>query len=289
MTGGGDGIPVAAPTTPPSHRSPDRDPVGAASPAAGWDVATSAAGRQAGRPDLALPVDPAARPRTAWLVLAVDGPALELEAHAALETVRILSDPRRFRDLVLAERPRIVVCAEPPAGPAELELVSRERGRRASLRVVHLAPPEAVEARLRALRLGFDDALSATMPVVELAGRLAWLASRAKVRGANARVISITDELELDLVAHELRREGRAVHLRPKEYGLLALLAAHPGRAYTRRQLLDRVWGHEHDGSSRTVDVHVRWLRSKIEADPDRPVTLVTVRGVGYRLDLPSR
>jgi DNA-binding response OmpR family regulator len=63
------------------------------------------------------------------------------------------------------------------------------------------------------------------------------------------------------------------------------MLAAHPGRAYTRRQLLDRVWGQHHDGDPRTVDVHVRWLRSKIEPRPDTPVHLATVRGVGYRLD----
>jgi DNA-binding response OmpR family regulator len=75
------------------------------------------------------------------------------------------------------------------------------------------------------------------------------------------------------------------VHLRPKEFGLLAMLAGHPGRAWTRRQLMDRVWGPGHAGESRTVDVHVRWLRSKIEPDPAHPVRLVTVRGVGYRLD----
>ena len=66
------------------------------------------------------------------------------------------------------------------------------------------------------------------------------------------------------------------------------MLAAHPGRAYTRRQLLDRVWGADHDGDPRTVDVHVRWLRSKIEAEPGRPVRLVTIRGIGYRLDRPG-
>jgi two-component system response regulator RegX3 len=66
------------------------------------------------------------------------------------------------------------------------------------------------------------------------------------------------------------------------------MLAAHPGRAYTRRQILDRVWGADHDGDPRTVDVHVRWLRSKIETDPEHPIHLVTVRGVGYRLDPPG-
>ena len=74
-----------------------------------------------------------------------------------------------------------------------------------------------------------------------------------------------------------------AVRRSPITWLLLAMLAAHPGRAYTRRQLLDRVWGPEQVGDPRTVDVHVRWLRSKIEPQPDRPIHLVTVRGVGYR------
>ncbi len=73
--------------------------------------------------------------------------------------------------------------------------------------------------------------------------------------------------------------------MRPKEFSLLALLARNPGRVYTRRQLLDRVWGPGTSSDPRTVDVHVRWLRSKIEPDPGRPIHLVTVRGIGYRLD----
>ena len=99
--------------------------------------------------------------------------------------------------------------------------------------------------------------------------------------------LPIANGFELDLVAHELRLDGRSVHLRPKEFQLLALLGAHPGRAYSRRQLLDRVWGSDQVGDPRTVDVHVRWLRSKVEPQPDRPVHLITVRGVGYRLDPP--
>lgn len=67
------------------------------------------------------------------------------------------------------------------------------------------------------------------------------------------------------------------------------LLASHTGRAFNRRQLLDLVWGPDPTGDTRAVDVHVRWLRSRIEQDPARPVLLVTVRGVGYRLDAPLR
>ena len=174
-----------------------------------------------------------------------------------------------------------------PGGPPETELLARERRRRHGLRVVHLAAPEAVEARLDALRLGFDDALPSSIAPDELAARLTLLEERARARPD--RTLPVADGCELDLVAHELRRDGHLVHLRPKEFDLLTVLASHPGRAWTRRQLLDRAWGSGHDGDPRTVDVHVRWLRSKIETEPERPVHLLTVRGVGYRLDPPGR
>jgi len=92
-------------------------------------------------------------------------------------------------------------------------------------------------------------------------------------------------DVELDLLARELRRSGRPVHVRPKEFLLLAILAANPGRAFSRRQLLDLAWDPERGIDTRTVDVHVHWLRAKIEAIPRRPTHLVTVRGYGYRLD----
>ena len=192
-----------------------------------------------------------------------------------------------FREDLLAERPRVVVCSQPPADRATLDLVIAERRRRSSLRVVHLAPPIAVTERLAALAGGFDDALPSTIPLAELLGRLNWLESRMRVRRAPREVLPVADGLVLDLAAREVRRGAQTVHLRPKELGLLTLLATHPGRAFSRRQLLDLVWGPARTGDTRTVDVHVRWLRSKIEPDPGRPVHLVTVRGVGYRLDAP--
>jgi DNA-binding response OmpR family regulator len=223
--------------------------------------------------------------RATWLILAADGPATEVPDRVPSAIVRVIADPRRFRDVLLAERPRVVVCAEPPADAEALQLVAEERRRRSGMRAIHLAPPESVASRLAALQLGFDDALAATTDVEELVGRLVWLEAKARARPGSQIVLAIGDGLELDLAAHELRRDGTVVHLRPKEYGLLALLAAHPGRAYTRAELLHLVWGTSHAGGQRTVDVHVRWLRSKIEREPDRPTRLLTVRGVGYRLD----
>lgn len=233
------------------------------------------------------PVTP--RPRVSWLVLATDGPAVGLAAERPGTVVRLVSEPRRFRDLLLAERPLLVVVAQPPAGSEDLALVAEERRRRPGLRAVHLAPPAASEMRLAALALGFDDALTTDTSVSEVAGRIALIEERARVRVGTRVLLPIGDDMALDLAARELRCTDSLIHLRPKEFGLLALLASHPGRVFTRRELLDRVWGPEHPTGSRTVDVHIRWLRSKIEPDPNLPVRLVTARGAGYRFDPPSR
>jgi DNA-binding response OmpR family regulator len=221
--------------------------------------------------------------RPIWIALADGGPVARLGELSTTPPLRTTRDPVAFAGLLMAARPRIAILARPPACHDDLEAALRERRRRPSLRVVLLSAPDAIDERLDALRAGVDEALADTIEPAELAARLAILEERARAR--HETILAITDDASIDLLAHEVRRAGELVHLRPKEFQLLAMLAAHPGRAYTRRQLLDRVWGHDHDGDPRTVDVHVRWLRSKLERQPDAPVHLVTVRGVGYRLD----
>ena len=95
----------------------------------------------------------------------------------------------------------------------------------------------------------------------------------------------VFDNLVIDDGRHELRRDGQAVPLKPKEYELLAFLARQRGIVVSRDLILERVWGWDFDGGSRTVDVHVRWLREKIEEDPGNPTRIVTVRGIGYRFE----
>ena len=229
----------------------------------------------------------ASSPLPTWLALADGGPVSQLGSIVGARSIQSTTDPAIFAELLRTARPRIAIVGTPPAGLDDLELALDERRRRPQMRVVLLSPVAAIGQRLEALRAGVDEAHADTIEATELGARLALLEERSRPRPTT--VLSVTDDTQLDLAAHEVRRDGSLVHLRPKEFQLLTVLAAHPGRAFTRRQLLDRVWGSHHDGDPRTVDVHVRWLRSKIEPLPESPVHLVTVRGVGYRLDPDGR
>lgn len=95
----------------------------------------------------------------------------------------------------------------------------------------------------------------------------------------------IFGDLAIDETRREVRMAGHPVRIKPKEFDLLLFLARHKGIALSRDLILERVWGWSYDGNSRTVDVHVRWLREKIEPDPANATRIVTVRGIGYRFD----
>jgi len=149
--------------------------------------------------------------------------------------------------------------------------------------------------RILGFELGADDYVTKPFSPRELALRAISVLRRS--RGASieaahedptataSRVLKVAD-VELDLSRHVATRGGRPLSLTGREFDLLAFLIAHPGQAYTRNELMRLVWGWEY-GDQSTVTVHVRRLREKIEADPAEPMLLVTVWGVGYRLDLP--
>jgi two-component system phosphate regulon response regulator PhoB len=226
-------------------------------------------------------------PAASWLAFADRGVVNDVAELVGPRSVVTTTDPAEFGDLLRTSRARIAILATPPAGPAEIDAALQARRRRPHLRVVVVSPPDAIQERLDALRRGADEAHPQSIDPAELAERLSILEARAGSRQDD--VLPVTDDTVIDLVAREARRDGALIHLRPKEFQLLVMLASHPGRAYSRRQLLDRIWGPGHDGDPRTVDVHIRWLRSKIEPRPEAPVHLMTVRGFGYRLDPTTR
>jgi DNA-binding response OmpR family regulator len=143
------------------------------------------------------------------------------------------------------------------------------------------------------LEVGADDYMTKPFSMRELMARVKALLRR--VRLMRQEMTSASDipsmerlvygDLTIDLGRREVLRQGEALLLKPREYDLLLFLARHKGMVLSRDLILERVWGWDYDGESRTVDVHVRWLREKIESDVARPVRIVTVRGIGYRFE----
>jgi DNA-binding response OmpR family regulator len=148
------------------------------------------------------------------------------------------------------------------------------------------------------LEMGADDYLTKPFSMRELLARIKALLRRDRlIREEIAATAEDTptvptgqqlltfDDLRIDLVRREVSLNSAVVRLKPKEYDLLVFLARNQGIALSRDLILERVWGWEYDGGSRTVDVHVRWLREKIEPDPANATRIVTVRGIGYRFE----
>jgi DNA-binding response OmpR family regulator len=144
--------------------------------------------------------------------------------------------------------------------------------------------------RVVGLEVGADDYLVKPFSMRELQARIKALLRRVRLireemagpGDPSETQRLIFEDLTIDLDRHEVLRSDTPLHLKPKEFELLLFLARHRGVALSRDLILERVWGWDFDGGSRTVDVHVRWIREKIEADPSDPQRIVTVRGVGY-------
>ena len=138
------------------------------------------------------------------------------------------------------------------------------------------------------LEIGADDYMTKPFSMRELLARVMAMLRRTKMAEAlpaGEPALFKIGNLEVDIARHRASLSGATLELSPKEFDLLAFLVKNRGLVFSREQLLEKVWGYDYAGDSRTVDVHIRWLRQKIEADPSHPGLLVTVRGTGYKLE----
>lgn len=148
--------------------------------------------------------------------------------------------------------------------------------------------------RVVGLEVGADDYMTKPFSMRELMARVKAMLRRVRLVREELNLATASpvagqpltfDDLIIDVTRREVRVQNHVLALKPKEFELLHFLAQHRGKVLTREFILERVWGWEYIGDSRTVDVHVRWLREKIEPDPAQPKRIVTVRGAGYRFE----
>ncbi len=135
------------------------------------------------------------------------------------------------------------------------------------------------------LDLGADDYMTKPFSMRELLARVRATLRRMEMQTPTGGPPIKSGDIEVDISRHVITKGGNILNLTPKEFDLLAFLARNKGLVFSRDQLLEKVWGYDYAGDTRTVDVHVRWLRERIEDNPAKPKRLVTVRGVGYKLE----
>ena len=206
--------------------------------------------------------------------------ALEVEGFRVVSAADGREALTRFRadkpdlvllDLMLPELSGIEVC----------RIIRAE----SSVPIVMLTAKDSELDKVVGLELGADDYVTKPFSLRELSARIRALFRRAEqVAATDTGGPAVVDlgRVQVDLAGHRLLRDGDAVAIKPKAFELLAFLLRHPGQAFTRDQLLEHVWGYDYAGETRTVDVHVHWLRSTLEDDAAAPRFIHTVRGVGY-------
>ncbi len=205
--------------------------------------------------------------------------------------VLIAADGPSALDFARKESPDLIILDLMLPGMDGLE-VCRLLRKEMNTPVIMLTARDDEIDRVVGLEVGADDYLTKPFSMRELLARVKAMLRRVRLmkedmtpEGAMQSNIIRSGDLELNLDRREMHLNGSLVPLKPKEYDLLVYFASHPGRAISRDTILSEVWGWDYIGESRTVDVHIRWLREKIELDPSNPVRLVTVRGAGYRFE----
>jgi DNA-binding response OmpR family regulator len=192
--------------------------------------------------------------------------------------------------LALAERmnPALIVLDLMLPDVSGEEICSEIRSR-SDVPILMLTAKASEEERVAGLVSGADDYLVKPFSPRELVARVRAVLRRTQsVETPLVETLSFDGgQLEIDTVQHVVKRDGAVVELTPNEYKLLVTLARYPGRAYSRFELINRVQGYDYEGYERTIDVHVKNLRKKIEPDPAHPRYVETVMGVGYKLAKP--
>jgi two-component system response regulator RegX3 len=205
--------------------------------------------------------------------------AFELEGFE----VESVANGRGGLDAVRRRPPAVVVLDLMLPGMSGLD-VCRQLRFESNVPIIILTARDAESDKVAGLELGADDYLTKPFSIRELVARVrAQLRRSARTESPVNTEVLRGGPVELDVDAHEVRVGGEVVVLRPKEFDLLESLMRRQGRLATRETLIDEVWGPDHFGTTKTLDVHIKRLRQKLEPEPERPRHILTVRGLGYK------
>ena len=219
-------------------------------------------------------------------VLVVDDEQPIVEALAynlKKEGFRVLTagDAEQCLEVAKRDQPDLIILDVmlPSASGFDVCRMLRKQG---NIPIIMLTARADATDRVVGLELGADDYVTKPFNMRELMARVKGVLRRASPQELLEQSVQ-SGNLTIDPNRFEVRIGTRPVALSPKEFELLRFLATHPGQVFSRQVLLDRVWGAEAYVEERTVDVHIRWLREKVEEDPSQPRRLLTVRGIGYK------
>lgn len=168
-------------------------------------------------------------------------------------------------------------------GLSGTEVCTRIR-RSSSVPVIMLTAKDSEVDKIVGLEIGADDYVTKPYSYRELVARVGAVLRRTSPAVQDSETLLEAGEVSMDVERHEVRVRGRAVSMPLREFELLELFLRNPDRVLTRSQIIERVWGADYVGDTKTLDVHVKRIRAKIEQQPSRPVLLTTVRGLGYKL-----
>jgi two-component system response regulator RegX3 len=198
--------------------------------------------------------------------------------------VSIAPDGRSALERFRADRPALIILDLMLPGLSGLDVCRAIRAE-SDVPIVIVTAKDAEADKVAGLELGADDYVTKPFSVRELVSRVRAHLRRVEMGGTRAGTDGAlrAGPVELDAERHEVRVRGELVPMPPKEFALLAMLLRLKGRLLTRDHLIAEVWGADYFGDTKTLDVHMKRLRQKVEEDPHRPAHLLTVRGLGYR------
>ncbi len=207
--------------------------------------------------------------------------ALEVEGFDVL----VASTGREGLRLAQTRRPSLVLLDVMLPESSGLD-VCRQIRQTSDVPIVMLTARDSEADKVAGLELGADDYVVKPFSMRELVARVRAQLRRAGRSGQIVETVEVlrSGPIELDVGSHEVRLADQVVELRPKEFDLLESLMRRKGRLASREVLIDEVWGPSYFGDTKTLDVHIKRLRAKLEEDPSRPARIVTMRGLGYKL-----